>query len=138
MADRADGHYVGGFSFSWWHVWFAVRRPRQAATRDVVWRTVLVTGLFLLPQRVRFRGTDQTEHVRCAVRDIRDIALETYAGFVRGKHGGGRRALCLYASDAEIFDFRPGRFRTEEKLSDDKRMDASGTGFCRRDSPTAR
>ena len=27
------------------------------------------------------------------------------------------RALCLYASDAEIFDFRPGRFRTEEKLS---------------------
>ena len=27
------------------------------------------------------------------------------------------RALCLYASDAEIFDFRPGRFKTEEKLS---------------------
>jgi hypothetical protein len=46
-----------------------------------------------------------------------DIALETYAGFVRGKHGDAPRALCLYASDAEIFDFRPGRFRTEEKLS---------------------
>ncbi|HEX4270854.1 MAG TPA: hypothetical protein VHZ32_05685, partial [Rhizomicrobium sp.] len=28
------------------------------------------------------------------------------------------RSLCLYASDAEIFDFRPGRFRTEERLSD--------------------
>ncbi len=46
-----------------------------------------------------------------------DISLETYAGFVRGKHGDVPRALCLYASDAEIFDFRPGRFRTEEKLS---------------------
>ena len=29
--------------------WFAVRRPRHAATRDVVWRTVLVAGLLLLP-----------------------------------------------------------------------------------------
>jgi hypothetical protein len=46
-----------------------------------------------------------------------DISLETYAGFVRSKHGDAPRALCLYASDAEIFDFRPGRFRTEEKLS---------------------
>jgi hypothetical protein len=47
-----------------------------------------------------------------------DIQLATYAGFVRGKHGGHPRAICLYASDAEIFDFRPGRFRTEEKLPD--------------------
>ena len=46
-----------------------------------------------------------------------DIALGSYAAFVRGKHGDTPRALCLYASDAEIFDFRPGRFRTEEKLS---------------------
>jgi hypothetical protein len=46
-----------------------------------------------------------------------DIELETYAGFVRGRHGNAPRALCLYASDAEIFDFRPGRFRTEERLS---------------------
>ena len=28
------------------------------------------------------------------------------------------RALCLYASDGEIFDFRPGRYRTEEVLGD--------------------
>jgi hypothetical protein len=44
-----------------------------------------------------------------------DTSLETYRGFVRGRHGP--RVLCLYASDAEIFDFRPGRFRTEEKLA---------------------
>ena len=47
-----------------------------------------------------------------------DTALSTYAAFVRSRPGDGPRALCLYASDAEIFDFRPGRFRTEEKLSD--------------------
>jgi hypothetical protein len=46
-----------------------------------------------------------------------DIELDTYAAFVRGRHGNGPRALCLYASDAEIFDFRPGRFKTEERLT---------------------
>ena len=45
-----------------------------------------------------------------------DIKLETYLRFVRGRKAFSTRALCLYASDAEIFDFRPGRFRTEEKL----------------------
>lgn len=47
-----------------------------------------------------------------------DISLETYRRFVRARRAFSTRALCLYASDAEIFDFRPGRFRTEEKLSD--------------------
>ncbi|HKU65843.1 MAG TPA: hypothetical protein VJQ06_12370 [Rhizomicrobium sp.] len=45
-----------------------------------------------------------------------DIKLESYLRFVRARKGASPRALCLYASDAEIFDFRPGRFRTEEKL----------------------
>ena len=48
-----------------------------------------------------------------------DITLDNYLGFVRSRAGQGPRALCLYASDAEIFDFRPGRFRTEEKLADE-------------------
>ena len=47
-----------------------------------------------------------------------DISRETYLRFVRGKRAFSTRALCLYASDAEIFDFRPGRFHTEEKLSE--------------------
>jgi glycosyl hydrolase family 57 len=46
-----------------------------------------------------------------------DIKRETYLNFVRARRAFSTRALCLYASDAEIFDFRPGRFRTEEKLS---------------------
>jgi hypothetical protein len=45
-----------------------------------------------------------------------DIPLETYLRFVRGRRAFATRALCLYASDAEIFDFRPGRFRTETKI----------------------
>jgi hypothetical protein len=46
-----------------------------------------------------------------------DIALDDYLGYVRERRGENSRALCVYASDAEIFDFRPGRFRTEEKMS---------------------
>ncbi len=46
-----------------------------------------------------------------------DTTLEAYMEFVRGQRGSSPRALCCYASDAEIFDFRPGRYRTEEALS---------------------
>lgn len=59
-----------------------------------------------------------------------DIPLETYAAFVRGKAGASPRALCLYASDAEIFDFRPGRFRTEEKLSGDSEWNKLEQAFA--------
>ena len=45
-----------------------------------------------------------------------DIALSDYVGYVTGQRNGEPRTLCLYASDAEIFDFRPGRYRTEEAL----------------------
>lgn len=45
----------------------------------------------------------------------RDIEIEPYLAYVRGAQAPGRRALCVYASDAEIFDFRPGRYKTEEK-----------------------
>jgi len=48
-----------------------------------------------------------------------DTGLESWRGFVESRRGNRPRALCLYASDAEIFDFRPGRFKTEEQLSPD-------------------
>jgi len=48
----------------------------------------------------------------------RDIEADAYLDYVRGQQAAERRALCIYASDAEIFDFRPGRYKTEEKLSD--------------------
>jgi hypothetical protein len=43
-----------------------------------------------------------------------DISLDDYVRFVASQRGASRRVLCLYASDAEIFGFRPGRYRTEE------------------------
>lgn len=46
-----------------------------------------------------------------------DISLDNYLDFVRGRTRSHPRTLCLYASDAEIFGFRPGRFKTEEHLS---------------------
>ncbi|HEX3486971.1 MAG TPA: hypothetical protein VHT51_18095, partial [Micropepsaceae bacterium] len=46
-----------------------------------------------------------------------DIGLVEYLGFVVDKQGPTSRALCIYASDGEIFDFRPGRYRSEEALS---------------------
>ncbi len=55
-----------------------------------------------------------------------DISRETYLGFVKARRAASSRALCLYASDAEIFDFRPGRFRTEEKLPHDSEWDRLG------------
>lgn len=45
-----------------------------------------------------------------------DIALSDYVRYVAGQRSAEPRTLCLYASDAEIFDFRPGRYRTEEAL----------------------
>ena len=44
-----------------------------------------------------------------------DIDFDEYLSYVRAQRGASTRALCVYASDAEIFDFRPGRYRSEEK-----------------------
>jgi hypothetical protein len=48
-----------------------------------------------------------------------DVELDDYLGFIGTHRSARQRALCLYASDAEIFDFRPGRYRTEETMSDE-------------------
>ncbi len=46
-----------------------------------------------------------------------DISETEYLRYVTAQRAASPRALCLYASDAEIFDFRPGRYRTEEALN---------------------
>lgn len=45
-----------------------------------------------------------------------DISVDEYGIYLRERIGATNRALCIYASDAEIFDYRPGRYRTEEKM----------------------
>ncbi len=59
-----------------------------------------------------------------------DIELEDYLAYVRAQRGS-ERVLCLYASDAEIFDFRPGRYRTEEKLGSTSEWSKLETAFAR-------
>ena len=49
-----------------------------------------------------------------------DISKSDYLNYVRGQSGETDRLFCLYASDAEVFDFRPGRFRTEESIRGDE------------------
>ncbi|MDR3528426.1 MAG: hypothetical protein P4L57_14235 [Rhizomicrobium sp.] len=46
-----------------------------------------------------------------------DISLGEYLTYLRSQRGTAARSLCLYASDAEIFDFRPGRYKTEEAIA---------------------
>ncbi len=45
-----------------------------------------------------------------------DISRDEYLTYLRAQRGTAERCLCLYASDAEIFDFRPGRYKTEESI----------------------
>lgn len=45
-----------------------------------------------------------------------DIPLADYIAYVAAQRGAGPRLLALYGNDAECFDFRPGRFATEERL----------------------
>jgi hypothetical protein len=45
-----------------------------------------------------------------------DMPLDNYLDYIESRRGARSRALCLYASDAEIFDFRPGRYKTEESI----------------------
>ncbi|MEI9996340.1 MAG: hypothetical protein WDM91_17210 [Rhizomicrobium sp.] len=61
----------------------------------------------------------------------RDIAIEPYLDYVRGCAAPAQRALCVYASDAEIFDFRPGRYKTEEKLTGESEWVRMEAAFAR-------
>jgi hypothetical protein len=46
-----------------------------------------------------------------------ELELEEYLDYLRGHRGAGDRVFTLYGSDAEVFDFRPGRYRTEAPLA---------------------
>jgi glycosyl hydrolase family 57 len=58
-----------------------------------------------------------------------DIEIDDYLGFVQDQRGETLRAICLYASDCEIFDYRPGRYRTEEKLPEESEWDRMALAF---------
>lgn len=45
-----------------------------------------------------------------------DIPLSDYLTYFRARAAAHKRPLAVYCNDAEIFDYRPGRFREEPKL----------------------
>lgn len=45
-----------------------------------------------------------------------EIDLDEYLDYVRSQRGGTDRVFSLYGNDVEIFDFRPGRYKTEAVL----------------------
>jgi len=42
-----------------------------------------------------------------------DLSIDDYFSYLSQHIGERERAFCIYGSDAEVFDFRPGRFATE-------------------------
>jgi len=58
-----------------------------------------------------------------------DIELDDYLTYLRRCAGPRARAFCAYASDAEIFDFRPGRYKTEDRLSGQSEWERLGEAF---------
>ena len=48
---------------------------------------------------------------------VDDLSIEEYLAWLEGERGDAPRHLFLYASDAEVFDYRPRRFRTEPTLA---------------------
>jgi hypothetical protein len=48
-----------------------------------------------------------------------EIELPEYLDFLSSHQNGEPRTFALYGNDAEIFDFRPGRFRTEAECGDE-------------------
>src|SRR5205814_226298 len=47
-----------------------------------------------------------------------ESTLEEYVGYLAGHVSDAPRALAMYGNDVEVFDFRPGRYRTEAALAD--------------------
>ena len=48
-----------------------------------------------------------------------DIELEEYSMYLQSHLASTRRSFPLYGNDVEIFDFRPGRYRTEADINEE-------------------
>ena len=46
-----------------------------------------------------------------------ESTLDEYVGYLAGHVAGAPRALAMYGNDVEVFDFRPGRYRTEAAVA---------------------
>jgi len=46
-----------------------------------------------------------------------EYALDEYSKYIKSHVGASERYFPLYSNDVEIFDYRPGRYQTEEKIN---------------------
>jgi hypothetical protein len=66
-----------------------------------------------------------------------DLTAADYLSWLAARVGKTPRTLCLYASDAEVFGFRPGRYRTEEENGGGKEWETLGAAFAAIKADTA-
>ncbi|MGR3319974.1 MAG: glycoside hydrolase family 57 [Candidatus Anammoxibacter sp.] len=48
-----------------------------------------------------------------------ETTLDSYVEYLKSNKGTKERYFCMYGNDIEIFDYRPGRFRTEASIQSD-------------------
>ncbi len=65
-----------------------------------------------------------------------ELALDDLVAYLAGHRSDQPRSLCLYGNDAEVFDFRPGRYRDEAATGAGSEWDRVGELYASlRDDP---
>jgi hypothetical protein len=81
------------------------------------WRCGTVWTRSPLGNRLRLAWTDTVLFQAFQRVAHGELEPEEYVARVLGRDGEGARHVFLYASDAEVFDHRPGRYRSEAALA---------------------
>ncbi len=92
--------------------------PRRAHPEwDEEWRYATVWTSSPLGNRMALAWSDTVafQEFQRAVQG--ELEIEVYAEGIAARRGERERHLFLYASDAEVFDHRPGRYRSEPPLA---------------------
>lgn len=59
-----------------------------------------------------------------------EMELDEYLAYIHSHSSAGNRVMPLYGNDAEIFDFRPGRYQTEAVLHEEVEWQRIGALFA--------
>lgn len=84
---------------------------------DGEWRYRVVLGQGTNGQTLPILWNDSISFQRFQRYAHAEATLEEHQAFLESHKGEGR-VMALYGNDAEIFDFRPGRYRTEAALDE--------------------
>ncbi len=93
--------------------------PRQNHPEwDDDWRYRLGRTASPTGRRIALHWTDTILFQKFQRVVMGELALPEYRAWMRRAANGQPRHVFVYANDAEVFDWRPGRYRTEPKLKD--------------------